>query len=773
MRYPMKKKISYVELTFLIFLFLNLSIKQSLGQKMVNPEIDQTNQPFCYYSQPTDEIGVMNGFDGTMITPKGDIGTGFGTLVFFYGNSLTPVNHRIRTLQKGYLPIIHYHFSHDGMEYRVTAFAATLDGNPNSPMMNFIRVKIQNHGLRSKTAYWGTGIRYKNKLNSLNQGHLPVVPSKPGKYGQDGVNFNADWNYKFGNNTLLRDNKVMYLFQEQPKPEKMLRLSGDQGKVTPETSLGVVKYAFHLNPGQSASLVFKMPYKPFPMNNRIKRKLQDASFSNYLQKTVSFWENLFKKGTNISIPEKKVNDTFRASLVYDLIARDKEKGNYVQKVNDFQYHAFWLRDGSYITRMYDLTGYHNIAQQNLDFFGKWQESDGNFVSQRGQYDGWGEAIFAYGQHFRLTHDIAFAKEVYPQVLKAVKWLKQARAKDPLHLIPKTNPHDNEQVTGHITGQNFLALDGLKNIIPIAEALGKTQDARDFQKEYNDYYQTLLKRLKKVTARTHGYIPPALDVYGGDDWGNMMADYPGIVLNPNSPMVAATIKNTRNKYREGIMTYKLDGFIYLHDYITFKNTETEVIRGEQKMALKELYATLVHTGSANDGFEFEVIPWKNRDPQWDLAPHGWFAAEYRTLIRNMMVREQGENLHLFSVLSPDWIENGKTIKVQKAPTYFGQVNMRLQCGLNHATLTLNNHFLNSNRPDSVILHLPWFMNTESVKSNGMSLNIKNGQVVIPDNARMIEITWHKKSGTSDLNFKNAVKKYAHEYKVRYKEMYPGK
>ncbi|HYW36303.1 MAG TPA: hypothetical protein VE868_12910 [Balneolaceae bacterium] len=741
---------------------------------MVSPAIDQTGQPFCYYSHPTDEIGVMNGFDGTMITPKGDIGTGYGTLVFFYGDSLKPVNHRIRTLKKGYLPVVQYHFTKNGISYRVTAFAATLDGNPQSPMMNFIRVTMKNHSLRPETARWAVGTRYSNKLNGLNRGHLPVVPAKPGDYGQDGVNFNSNWNYQFSRDALLRDNDVIYEFSGRPAPQQMMRLPGAAHRtITPDTPVGLVKYAARLAPGDSTSLVFKMPYKPFPANSPLRGKLKKANFSDYLQKTVASWSAIFNKGTHISVPEPKVNHTFRASLVYDLMARDQEKGNYVQKVNDFQYHAFWLRDGSYITRMYDLTGYPQLARQNLDFFGHWQQPNGNFVSQKGQFDGWGEALFVYGQHFRLSHDTSFARKVYPQIQKAVGWLKKARARDPLHLIPKTNPHDNERVSGHITGQNFLALDGLKNIIPIAHALGKPQDAKAFQTAYNDYHSALLKRLKKVTARTHGYIPPALDTYGGDDWGNMMADYPGIVLKPDSPMVTATLMNTRNKYRQGIMTYKSDGYIYMHDYITFKNTETEVIRGEQKMALKELYATLVHTGSTNDGFEYVVAPWKNRDPGGDLAPHGWFAAEYRTLIRNMMVREQGGNLHLFSVLSPDWVKNGQTIKVLRAPTYFGQVNMRLHFSPGKALLTLNNHFLQSNRPDQVILHLPWFMQTESVSADGRSLPVKGGQVVIPAGTRKVLIHWHRKAGAPQLSYKRAVKKYVRKYRKKYYELHPKK
>jgi hypothetical protein len=97
-------------------------------------------------------------------------------------------------------------------------------------------------------------------------------------------------------------------------------------------------------------------------------------------------------------------------------------------------------------------------------------------------------------------------------------------------------------------------------------------------------------------------------------------------------VTATLKATQAKYAEGIMTYA-DGE-FLHHYLTIKNTMTEAIRGDQEQAVRELYALLLHTSSTHAGFEFAILPWGDRNFEDNLAPHGWFAAEYRTLLRTM-------------------------------------------------------------------------------------------------------------------------------------------
>lgn len=138
-----------------------------LHAQMLNPNIDKSNEPFCYFSQPTDEIGVMDGKSGTLVSPEGYLYTGFGELMFFTDNPPQPVHQRVKTLREGYLPIIEYTFEREGFQYKFSMFAATLDGNPESPLMNFVRVAIKNAGNRQRTTHFAVGTRYQNQSNML------------------------------------------------------------------------------------------------------------------------------------------------------------------------------------------------------------------------------------------------------------------------------------------------------------------------------------------------------------------------------------------------------------------------------------------------------------------------------------------------------------------------------------------------------------------------------------------------------------------------------
>jgi hypothetical protein len=747
--------------------------------QMVDPSIDRPNEPFCYFSQPTDVIGVKDGCEGTLITPEGYLYTGFGELMFFTGNPPIPVKQRVKTLFRGYLPVVEYSFVRDMLTYHMQMFAATLDDNPESPLMNFVRVTVENPGENSRIGYLAAATRYQNDVNTDWGGvgdhrfGRPAIPAIMGQYEQAGEKFNEQWEYAFGDGEFLRDGKVMYMFPENVPHVTMMTLhTGYNGPpdrrpgkkaILPTTPVGIVFYELRL-PGHGKMVIeFRMPYEPLSGTSPFAEQLRNADFDTFLSRLAEAWEGISSRGLTIDLPEKKVVDTFKANLVYDLIARDKEHDFYIQKVNEFQYDAFWLRDASFIVRSYDLTGYHDIARECLDFFPRWQQPDGNFVSQGGQFDGWGQSLWAFGQHYRITGDKAFAESVYPMILKAVSWLHAAREADPFHVMPVTSPGDNEDITGHVTGHNFWALIGLKQAVILAKDLGRSEDAQTFQREYDELHESLLQRLHTITAKTGGYIPPGLDSPGGQDWGNMLTLYPEILFDPKDPMVTGTLNATRKKYREGLMTYG-DGR-WMHHYLTIANTQSEVVRGDQELAVLDLYALLLHTSATHAGFEFCIRPWGDRDFGMNLSPHGWFSARYRALLRNMLIREDDEHLHLLSCISPEWIKEGKPITVRNAPTNFGTLSFQLATKGTRAELDIHSAFTRS--PRALLFHFPWFMDVRSITIDGKSVAVgENGFQKLDPQTKKVVVQWTSRKNAGALSYARAVQDFKREYSRRY-------
>ncbi len=756
----------------------------SMYPQMVSPSIDDQPGPFSYFSRSTDELAVSGAASGAEITPEGYIYTGFGELMFFTGPDQTPVEARIRTLEEGHLPVFSYGVSRLGIEYRFTIFAAPVGASAQTVL--FVRVTVSNLGSASRAAFLTSAVRYQAEQTTEtpsgdNRFVRPVPDGGTGQFHQPGEAFRKDWIYSTAHDAFLRDGRALYLFPAPPKPALSLTLRSHYNRirsldaraldVQPTTPTMVAAYQVVLKPHESRVLDFKMPLIPLKADTSEFADVAAAQFDMEHAATVAMWRQMLHRGMSIELPEAKVSDTFDASLVYDLMALNDVDSQAVQTVNDFQYHRFYLRDAADFVRMYDATGYSDIAARVLAFFPSRQQPDGNFLSQPGQYDGWGEAMWAFGEHFRRTHDLSFANEVYPHMVRAVDWLVQARAADPLHIMPKSDVRDNEYVAAHLTGYNFLALDGLQAAIELAHATQHEQDAGRFQREYDDFHCQFFALLNKATKANGGAIPPALDAMGwqGTDWGNLLSITPVPLLDPHDPRVTATLRRSQARYQEGITTYtEPDDGEFLHHYLTIKNTLTELVRGDQQQAIRELYAELLHTSSTHAGFEYAIRPWGSRDFEGNLAPHGWFAADYRNLLRNMMLREEGDALHLLSAVSPEWIGTGKTIHVQNAPNTFGMTAFTLRMPSEaSAMLELKNSWRHP--PRNLVLHLPWFMQTHAVIADGVSLNIDGDAVVLPVNARKIKLVWASRSGSARMSYESTVASYKLEYRKRYERL----
>lgn len=764
--------------------------------RMVNPSIDVPGQPFSFPSRPTDQISVMGSPAGTEITPEGYLYTGYGELMFFLGVDRIPLNQRVRTLEEGYLPVLQYEQEHDGLIYRFTTFAASLGPSQDgSHVVNFVRVTVHNPGTVTRRGFVTSAWRYNGEQTSTfgtgdDRFRRPVDPPRIGAYTQPGDSFRPDSSYTTKDGTFLRDGKVIYAFPSSPTPALAFSYRGYYSRrtpitttpaaetkppiSTPTTPMALAEYALEVPAGQDRSLDFKMPLAPLSATDPMLASMQKASLDASHAAVRTFWSSIVKRGMQITTPEEKVNDTFRASLVNDLLSLGHVGSDWIQTINVEQYHGFYLRDSSDFVRMYDTTGYPDIGRRVTDFFGSRQQPDGNFLSQPGQYDGWGYAMLTYGQHYRYTHDRAFAESVYPRVVRAVQWLEKATAADPLHLLPATDVHDNEYIPGHLTGYNFIALDGLRYAQLLAHDLGHPEDEKRFHAVETELRRNFMARLDTVTQTTGGYIPPALDGNnGGADWGNLLSLTPEMVLSPSDPRVLATLHATQARYQEGLMAYREPNQgTYLHHYLTIKNTLTELILGEQEQAIRELYAVLVHTSATHAGFEYSIRPWADRDFMGNMSPHGWFAVEYRNLLRSMMVREQDDTLHILSAISPAWFGEGKQIKVQNAPTAFGNVSFVLsQTASDTAQLTLDTTFREKGAPTSVVLHLPWFMDVTEVQADGQVLhNMDHNTVSLPLHTKVVlwKFQPHTVGKDVPVTYDDAVNRYKAEYRKRYEE-----
>lgn len=750
---------------------------QLMASQTPNLDPDDSSQPFTWAAYPTDEIGIPDAEAGTEITPSGSLYTGYGELSFMVGNPAMYVAQRVRTLSDGDLPIVHYGFEDRKVNYQATMFSWALNRqNLDRDPVNFIRILARNTSVKPQTNYFTVSFCY--CVTDSHRFRRPAVPAMPGRYSQPGVEFDPHWSYGFqsgsGYDLALRSNQVVYVLPTRLQPQLWLTAglpyrNPGSPNVSESTPVLLAQYKLILQPNERRELDFKMPVHPIPVSEQKELKqLERDNFDEGLAAAKSWWQSQLSNGLQLHIGEEKVEKTFQASLMYLMLARERvsdesdgRKNLYIQTVNLAQYHAFWLRDGSHMVHAYDLTGHSRNAAEALSFFATFQHPDGEFLSQPGEHDGWGEALWAYGQHFQLTGDRRFARSVFPRVQRAVSWLKQARAADPLKMLPGGAPHDDELPDGwgHLTGDNFYALDGLHEAILMAKALGHQELAADWQAQYQDYYHDLFQLLGELAKTNGGFIPACLDTKGYD-WGNLLTLYPDELLPPMDPLVTGTLNEALTHYGEGIMCYGPQSV--LHQYLTMNNTQSWIARGQQQPALRELYSILAHTSSTQAGWECGPPPWTTRDFGSDLAPHNWFAADYIALLRNMLICERGDTLDLLSVLSPAWSKPGQTLWVKNAPTEFGPMNFAATFSAQGMELHLNGHFRTA--PDQIRLHLPWFVKVNSARVDGKPAAWNGQEILLPSKTRFVEVDWQTtEPSLSSWSYEAEVEQFKNEWR----------
>ncbi|MDX6697431.1 MAG: hypothetical protein QOE65_828 [Solirubrobacteraceae bacterium] len=700
--------------------------------------------PLTYLLTPTDQLGFPGQKPGTLVTPEGGLYTGWTELAFNVGGteSFDPRSH---SLAEGRYPVVHLFRAVRGVLYELDTFQGAVGDRP----VVFARVSMKNLLPRVNRARVGAGVRYDGgEFGPRGVGRCciriyrfprPRVPDREGLYGQPGVGFNAAWAYSISGapetgTTLLRDNLALLLYPGGGDRITVSQaLQPEPPPVNTRTQFGRTIYDVGLRARERRELVFRMPVEPVAPTDPAFNAIAAARFGQYRGIVVGMWKSLLRQAMRVELPERKVVDTFYASIVNDALSRYRTPDGYwVQAVNKLRYHAFWLRDAAIISDMYDLVGLHDLARENLEWFPSWQREDGLFISRPEEFDGFGQALWGMGEHVRRTGDADFARRMLPAVSRAMDWFERQRASEPTGLMPpNVNLQDNELVRGHLAGDNFWAAAGVSGAVDLARAAGDAGAAGRWQAVYDAFTTRLKGHIYNAQKGNGGAIPPSLDFKGGQDWGNLWASYPHRVLDPNSAVVTRTLQRARRRFREGIATYADTRL--LHHYLGFRVFETELMRGEQRNVVEGLYAELAHTTGTGAGFEAGTAPFGDRVVDDVTVPHGWFAAEYATLLRNMLVREEGNDVWLMSAVSPAWLRPGKRISVAGAPTRQGPVAYTLAATPTGATLTWRADVKAGTR-------LRWPVPYMAREVSAPGLSRRTGLITLPGRSGRLSVRW---------------------------------
>jgi hypothetical protein len=458
---------------------------------------------------------------------------------------------------------------------------------------------------------------------------------------------------------------------------------------------------FGVSQGQGKELVIKLPSPP--VEQRERESLIKLDYAGSRAATLKFWTNWLQRGAQFRVPEKVVNDLFRANLWHALRLPRRHGGSQDGVRIDLPYSNFaydqrgtpWpVNQAVYVDYMlYGLRGYHDVAAEELlTMYRGNQESNGHVKG----FANWGvytpAMIYTVARNYLLSGDRETFDRLLPYTLKALDWCvdEVRKAGDNGGLIrAPLNDLTGEGVWAFTQAYMYAAFDLLGQALeqaghPRAEECRTA--AERLRKAVGQEFGAAAVRSPLVQLRDRTWTPyvPCEATRPGrrfEQWYPTDVDTGALHLLrlkalPADGMLADALLNDHedNLY--------LHGWGMANEPVYNPQATAYLLRDDPQAAIRAFYSYLAcaFSHSALEPVEHRWT-WGQYfgPPSTDGA---WFE-----LYRNMLIRECDDATLLLLQATPrKWLADGQQIAVERAPTHYGELSMTVDSQTDSGTLT---------------------------------------------------------------------------------------
>ena len=428
-----------------------------------------------------------------------------------------------------------------------------------------------------------------------------------------------------------------------------------------------LEHSWTIAPGASAAVRVVFPTYPTPA-----RRLAGWAKVNHarrIEEVRDYWNQEVDSGARFTLGDSTVERALNAAKVVLLACRERRGTDWVPVGGPFHYRDVWLRDGARVVQALSVSGHTRVARELAGGLALLQWPQGAFLSQRGQLDGTGQALWAFAQAYLRPapgDSLARFADAAEQAWQWCEWQRDLgrRSGWPFGtLMPFGDPRDGERARAQLVGNDAWTLAGYAATVRLLAAAGR-QSAADRVAATWRLYQADFERALARSASAD--IPPAWQP-GGRDWGNLNVAYPCAAL-PAADRRCAALAERQWALAGGAGLVTYGGADSLHYYLGVDLATWALLAGRRAQAdsvLEEMLLWRNASGGAGEIFH------KNGDYGSNLPPHATSAAALVTLVRNALVYDEGDTLRLTLGARRAWWRNGS---VGGVPTYWGRLDV---------------------------------------------------------------------------------------------------
>lgn len=579
--------------------------------------------------------------------------------------------------------------------------------------------------------------------------------------------------FVFTNASTSTQTAMLHLSETCSEVSKSLRLDpqgfvwqGDnlRGQVLadapPNTNADVPRWSWTLKPGERKVVVVKLPYVVLSGPDE-RQALARLDFHRERQAVARYWRERLDQSAQLVTPEPVLNQFYRAHAGHLLINCEGEPGSARRfaRVGSFAYGAYGNESCMMVVDL-DRRGYHQEAQDCLDAWLHYQGTvglPGDFDSQAGvlygaggyeaggynQHHGW--ILWCLAEHYRFTRDRDWLRQAAPGILAAADWIigqtRRTAERQPLEqgLLPAGSLEDigdwwtwlsTSCYTWRGLDSAAWALEQIHH--PDAPRIRSAADA--FHTHLLASFRAAAQRSPVVRLRDGTAVPqfPSYVQRRGRSFGWICETLEGALhllitgaLDPHSPEAEWLLKDYEdNLYLSNQYGYTLDNF----DKYWFGrggmsmqaclllDVEPYLYRDDVKQALRALFNALAASHFPDVHMNTE-----------HALPHlgDWRGDHYKTSdeanacgwLRQLFVREQGDELLLGQAIPRTWLNPGQQCGLERAATYFGQTSVLFTGSTNQIIAELDGPRRNPPRQIRIRFRTPGQHPLQSVSVDG--------------------------------------------------------
>ncbi len=405
-----------------------------------------------------------------------------------------------------------------------------------------------------------------------------------------------------------------------------------------------------------------------PLVKMNKRKEIGTRGTNFSEK----WKESLQNVCQMRVPDKHFQFLYDTALRTMVLHSPKDV-----YPGPYTYRRFWFRDAAFILNAMLCVGLKERVKKCIDGFSARQTPLGYFLSQEGEWDSNGEALWMMQRYCELTNshpEKAWQRPIHQGGL----WITRKRLsekQESLHagLFPAGFSAEHLGPNNYYYWDDFWGIAGLKAAGFLEDLAGHNKNAEYFYAEAKDFMRCIEHSLVQVEKRLERSAMPASPYRRLDAGtiGSLAVGYPLQLWEGKD----RRLKDTINFLIQNCLVN--GGFFQdmthsgINPYLTLHMAQVLLRAGDQRYFA--LIKSVADLASPTGQWPEAIHPHTKGGCMGD-GQHVWAAAEWILMMRNCFVLEEQDRLVLCAGVPDEWVNKKEGMSFGPTLTKFGVISV---------------------------------------------------------------------------------------------------